>query len=63
MELPLISCGNLILVITHLLNRKFTHGSFLAHSHGHGHNKGQTGGGGEQGHAAHHHGPNCNHKH
>jgi MerC mercury resistance protein len=63
MELPLISCGNLILVITHLLNRKFTHGSFLAHSHGHGHNKGQTGAGADHGHGAHHHGPNCNHKH
>lgn len=61
MELPLISCGNLILVITHLLNRKFTHGSFLAHSHGH--NKIQSGAGAEQGHADHHHGPNCNHKH
>lgn len=49
MELPLISCGNLILVITHLMNRKFTHGSFLAHSHDHGH--------------SHHHGADCNHKH
>ena len=32
-ELPLISVGNLLLVGTHLLNRKLTHGSFLAHSH------------------------------
>lgn len=49
LELPLISCGNLILVITHLLNRKFTHGSFLAHHHGHSHE--------------HSHGPGCSHKH
>jgi len=33
LELPLISVGNLLLVITHLFNRKFTHGSFLAHNH------------------------------
>ncbi len=32
-ELPLISVGNLILVGTHLLNRKLTHGSFLSHGH------------------------------
>ncbi len=31
LELPLISVGNLLLVGTHLLNRKLTHGSFIAH--------------------------------
>ncbi|MBI5173727.1 MAG: MerC domain-containing protein [Candidatus Melainabacteria bacterium] len=33
LELTLIAVGNLILVITHLLNRRFTTGSFLGHSH------------------------------
>lgn len=32
-ELPLIAFGNLFLVITHLLNRRFTTGSFLGHVH------------------------------
>jgi|GEM_PF-477183 len=44
LELPLISAGNLLLVGTHLLNRKLIHGSFLAHKHcspdGHQHSTG-----------------------
>ncbi|MBK7748899.1 MAG: MerC domain-containing protein [Candidatus Obscuribacter sp.] len=32
-ELVLIAVGNLILVLTHLLNRKLTTGSFLGHVH------------------------------
>ena len=32
-ELPLIAFGNLFLVVTHLLNRRFTTGSFLGHVH------------------------------
>ena len=52
-ELPLISVGNLLLVGTHLLNRKLTHGSFLAHSHG-------PSSSGNEGHE-HSHGPGCKH--
>ncbi len=37
LELPLIAFGNLLLVGTHLLNRRFTTGSFLGHSHSGGH--------------------------
>ncbi|CAN5503969.1 hypothetical protein BH11CYA1_BH11CYA1_44950 [soil metagenome] len=58
-ELPLISVGNLLLVGTHLLNRKLTHGSFLAHSHGP-----SCGENSEQSHDKsheHRHGPGCKH--
>lgn len=54
-ELPLISVGNLLLVATHLLNRKLTYGSFLAHSHG-------PAASGEPGQPqTHSHGPGCKH--
>lgn len=33
LELTLIAVGNLLLVVTHLLNRRFTTGSFLGHAH------------------------------
>lgn len=32
MELPVIALGNTLLVITHLMNRKFIHGSFFGHA-------------------------------
>ena len=57
-ELPLISVGNLLLVGTHLLNRKLTHGSFLAHSHGPSTSNGDSKKNDHQGHS---HGPGCKH--
>ena len=57
-ELPLISAGNLLLVGTHLLNRKFTHGSFLAHSHGPSTSNSDSKKNDHQGHS---HGSGCKH--
>lgn len=56
-ELPLISVGNLLLVGTHLLNRKLTHGSFLAHSHSPSNSTIEP----NDAHKGHGHGPGCKH--